>query len=222
MPPFKKSLRDRLSRLGGNIPSPKKAMKRVAAIALSPVKARPQKKRREEEPQDDHATNKENADVFVDNSNPSGACETEFHQGSIPEPPTAAPMAFKLRGKFTAGPGPEHDSDRADCESTHTFPTPHEPSMLGDDDDLESEIVPPELDELCAADSGTFGGDGYPRPAPPKTFVEKMAAIGVKQAVAVAPDISSAKAALTDMELVLRGPSRVPGFEIEWKAFAAT
>ncbi|KAJ7229461.1 hypothetical protein C8J57DRAFT_1092564, partial [Mycena rebaudengoi] len=35
-----------------------------------------------------------------------------------------------------------------------------------------------------------------------------MAAIGVKQAVAVAPDISSAKAALTDMELVLRGPSR--------------
>jgi hypothetical protein len=80
--------------------------------------------------------------------------------------------------------------------------------MLGDDDDLESEIVPPELDELCAADSGTFGGDGYPRPAPPKTFVEKMAAIGVKQAVAVAPDISSAKAALTDMELVLRGPSR--------------
>lgn len=64
------------------------------------------------------------------------------------------------------------------------------------------------MDELCVPDAGTFSGDGYPRPAPPKTFVEKMAALGTKQALAAAPDITSAKAALTDIELVLRGPSR--------------
>jgi hypothetical protein len=80
-----------------------------------------------------------------------------------------------------------------------------------DDNDLNSEIVPPELDELCAPEAGDFGGDGYPRPAPPKTFLEKMAALGTKQFLAVAPDITSAKAALTDIELVLRGPSRGKG-----------
>jgi hypothetical protein len=79
------------------------------------------------------------------------------------------------------------------------------------DDDLDSEIVPPELDELCATDAGAFAGDGYPRPAPPKTFIEKMAALGTKQALAAAPDITSAKAALMDIELVLRGPSRGKG-----------
>ncbi|KAJ6518432.1 hypothetical protein DFH09DRAFT_939964, partial [Mycena vulgaris] len=35
-----------------------------------------------------------------------------------------------------------------------------------------------------------------------------MAALGIKQALAAAPDITSAKAALTDIKLVLRGPSR--------------
>ncbi|KAJ7303599.1 hypothetical protein DFH08DRAFT_721984, partial [Mycena albidolilacea] len=35
-----------------------------------------------------------------------------------------------------------------------------------------------------------------------------MAALGVKQAVAIAPDVTSAKAALMDIELFLRGPSR--------------
>jgi hypothetical protein len=64
------------------------------------------------------------------------------------------------------------------------------------------------MDELCVPDAGTFSGDGYPRPTPPKTFVEKMAALRTKQALAAAPDITSAKAALTDIELVLRGPSR--------------
>jgi hypothetical protein len=76
-----------------------------------------------------------------------------------------------------------------------------------DDNDLDSEVIPPELDELCAADAGAFGGDGYPRPAPPKTFIEKMAALGTKQALAATPDITSAKAALMDIELVLQGPS---------------
>jgi hypothetical protein len=45
MPFAKKSVRDRLSRLNGRLPSPKKAIKRVAAIALSPVK-RVEKKHR--------------------------------------------------------------------------------------------------------------------------------------------------------------------------------
>ncbi|KAJ7083739.1 hypothetical protein B0H15DRAFT_802771 [Mycena belliarum] len=95
--------------------------------------------------------------------------------------------------------------------STHTFPTPHPPSLLADSDNnehLDNEIISPELDELCAADAGAFVGDGYPRPVPPQTFVAKMAALGAKQALAVAPDITSAKAALTDIELVLRGKSR--------------
>ncbi|KAJ7429553.1 hypothetical protein B0H11DRAFT_1767296, partial [Mycena galericulata] len=38
-----------------------------------------------------------------------------------------------------------------------------------------------------------------------------MAALGTKQALAAAPDITSAKAALMDIELVLRGPSRGKG-----------
>ncbi|KAJ7107697.1 hypothetical protein C8R44DRAFT_637271, partial [Mycena epipterygia] len=38
-----------------------------------------------------------------------------------------------------------------------------------------------------------------------------MAVLGTKQFLAVAPDITSAKAALTDIELVLRGPSRGKG-----------
>jgi hypothetical protein len=57
-------------------------------------------------------------------------------------------------------------------------------------------------------EAGTFYGDGYPCPVPPKSFLDKMAALGVKQALAVAPDVTSAKAALTDIELFLRGPSR--------------
>ncbi|KAJ7075762.1 hypothetical protein C8R43DRAFT_1092969 [Mycena crocata] len=43
---------------------------------------------------------------------------------------------------------------------------------------------------------------------PPQTFIEKMAALGTKQALAAAPDITSAKAALMDIQLLLRGPSR--------------
>ncbi|KAJ7472041.1 hypothetical protein FB451DRAFT_1521447 [Mycena latifolia] len=219
MPAPKKTIRDRLNRLNGRLPSPKKAIKRVAAIALSPVKARQEKKRRSEDPEDDDLTasmqepgpsaaNKENEDVFLEDPNPAAQYQSEFHQGSMPEPPTGAPMAFKLVGKFTANNTGYHDDDNT---SIHTFPTPRAPSMLAesdDNDDLDNEIIPPELDELCAAEAGAFGGDGYPRPAPPKTFVEKMAALGAKQALAAAPDITSAKAALTDIELVLRGPSR--------------
>jgi hypothetical protein len=51
MPASKKHLRDRVARLNGRLPSPRKAIKRVAAIALSPVK-RVQKKRRNAEPED--------------------------------------------------------------------------------------------------------------------------------------------------------------------------
>jgi hypothetical protein len=56
MPPPKKSVRDRLSRLNGRLPSPKKAIKRVASIALSPIKVRVQKKHRHEglDHSDDH------------------------------------------------------------------------------------------------------------------------------------------------------------------------
>jgi hypothetical protein len=99
--------------------------------------------------------------------------------------------------------------------SIHTFPTPRAPSLLAESDsdehDLDSEIVPPELDELCAVEAGAFGGDGYPRPVPPKSFIEKMAGLGTKQILAVAPDITTASAALTDIQLVLRGPSRGKG-----------
>lgn len=82
--------------------------------------------------------------------------------------------------------------------------------MLGesDDDEGDDEIVPPSFDELCAPEAGNFAGDGYPRPAPSKSFLEKMAALGTKQILAVAPDITTARAALIDIRLVLRGESR--------------
>ncbi|KAJ6629734.1 hypothetical protein B0H10DRAFT_2184301 [Mycena sp. CBHHK59/15] len=229
MPPSKKTFRDQAAILNGRLASPQKAIKCVAAIALSPVKARPQKKHRNNDPEDHElatsesiqepgpsAANKENADVFLEDSDPVAQYQGEFHQGSTPETPTAAPMAFTLKGKlFTAknpaNQSPLQDDDRA---STHTFPISRPPSMLAEsdnDNDLDSETVPPELDELCAVDAGAFAGDGYPRPAPPKTFIEKMAALGTKKALAAAPDITSAKAALMDIELVLRGPSRGKG-----------
>ncbi|KAJ7157452.1 hypothetical protein C8R46DRAFT_1294155, partial [Mycena filopes] len=132
-----------------------------------------------------------------------------FHQGRNPEPPTAAPPAFVLKGRLNLNSSqyPVPEADRAS-------PTPRAPSFLDhsdDDNDLDSEIVSPDQDELCVPEAGNFGGDGYPRPAPPQTFVQKMAALGTKQFLAVAPDITSAKAALTDIELVLRGPSRGKG-----------
>ncbi|KAJ7656540.1 hypothetical protein B0H17DRAFT_1146195 [Mycena rosella] len=185
MPPLKKVFRDRAAILNGRLASPKKAIKRVAAIALSPVKARAQKKHQNADPEDHDmstsmqetepiAAEKENEDVFLAETDPVAQYQSKFHQRSMPETPTAALMAFKLKGKlFTA----------RDCS--------------------------PELDELYAADAGVFTGDGYPRPAPPKTFLEKMAALGTKQALSAAPDITSAKAALVDIELVLRGLSRV-------------
>jgi hypothetical protein len=57
MPTSKKSVRDRLNRLNGRLPLPKKAIKHVMSIALSPVKNRPQKKHRNKDP--------ENADLNV-------------------------------------------------------------------------------------------------------------------------------------------------------------
>jgi hypothetical protein len=42
----------------------------------------------------------------------------------------------------------------------------------------------------------------------PKPLSKKMATLGTKQALAAAPSITSAATALTDIELVLRGPSR--------------
>ncbi|KAJ6617009.1 hypothetical protein B0H10DRAFT_1948692 [Mycena sp. CBHHK59/15] len=225
MPPTKKQIRDRVACLHGRLPSPKKAIKHVVAIALSPVKVHPEKKHRHDDPDNHHSTtsssihepepsaDKENEDHFREDTNPAGHYWSEFHQGSTPESPTGAPMAFGLKGKlFTANNTGCHPPDSDDDHtSIHTFPTPHAPSVLAEsdeNDDLDDEIVPPELDELCVPDAGTFGGDGYPCPAPPKTFVEKMAALGTKQALAAAPDITLAKAALTDIEPVLRGPSR--------------
>ncbi|KAJ7683757.1 hypothetical protein B0H17DRAFT_1204893 [Mycena rosella] len=116
-------------------------------------------------------------------------------------------MAFKPKGKLFTAKNPGHQSPHHDDDHTsvHTFPPSHPPSILADsdnDDDPDSEIVPPELDELCAADTSAFTGDGYPHPALPKTFVEKMAALGTKQALAAAPNITSAKAALIDIELI--------------------
>ncbi|KAJ7691705.1 hypothetical protein B0H17DRAFT_1200839 [Mycena rosella] len=207
MPPLKKVFRDRAAILNARLASPKKAIKRVAAIALSPVKARAQKKHRNADPEDHDETEpiaaeKENEDVFLTDTDPAAQYQSEFHQGSTPETPTAAPTAFKLKGKIFIAENPGHHDD--DNTSAHTFPTSRPPSVLADsdnDDDLDSEIVPPEHDELCAADAGVFTGDGYPRPSPPETYVEKMAALGTKQALSTAPDITSAKATLVDIQL---------------------
>ncbi|KAJ7698439.1 hypothetical protein B0H14DRAFT_3904789 [Mycena olivaceomarginata] len=234
MPFPKKSIRDRLSHLNGCLPSPKKAIKCVAAIALSPVK-HVEKKHRHKDPDDsDHShgvagfvpfltldsqsdkssvsstqhseqANCEDDDVFMDASPPPADFHMSlFHQGSTPETSTAAPAAFKIvRGRLVT-----LHRDSSDNISTHTFPAPDGASMLADSDENDSEIMSPEFDELCVPDAGVFSGDGYPRPEPSKNFLQKMAALGKKQFLAAAPDITSAKAALVDMELVLRGPSR--------------
>ncbi|KAJ7347341.1 hypothetical protein DFH08DRAFT_960682 [Mycena albidolilacea] len=203
MPFPKKSIRDRLSRLNGRLPSPKKAIKRVAAIALSPVK-RVEKKRRHEDPDDsDHGhgvagffpsltldsqsdkssistqhsepAHREDDDVFMDASPPPADFYTsQFHQGSMPETPTAAPAAYKIvRGRLAT-----LHCDTSDNLSTHTFPAPDAASMLADSDENDSEIISPEFDELCVPDAGVFSGDGYPRPEPSKNFLQKMAALG--------------------------------------------
>ncbi|KAJ7714597.1 hypothetical protein B0H16DRAFT_1742514 [Mycena metata] len=148
-----------------------------------------------------------------------------FYQGSTPEPVTSAPASFKLFGKLfqskSKGLAHRDDADSVDRVSIATFPVEGAPSILGepdydgDDDnataDDDTEVVPQELDELLAVEAGNFAGDGYPRPAPPQSFIEKMAALEKKQAVAVAPDITSARAALVDIQLVLRGESRGKG-----------
>ena len=67
------------------------------------------------------AAEKENEDVFSAETDPAAQYQTEFHQGSTPETPTAAPMAFKLKGKFIAE-NPRHQSDDGHA-SVHTFPT---------------------------------------------------------------------------------------------------
>ncbi|KAJ6621724.1 hypothetical protein B0H10DRAFT_1945251 [Mycena sp. CBHHK59/15] len=224
MPPFKKSIQDRLHRLHNHLPSPKKAIKR-AAITLSPVKSRLQKKHQDEDPDDrDNHVISPGLTAFTQEQVPSTAnCEDDnmflgptdhhtsvFHQGSVPEPPTAMPMAFKLFGKFTTGrTSPHCDSD--DLASIHTFPTPCTSSISAESDDnndLENENLPPELDKLCAPEVRAFPGDVYPCLAPPKSFLKKMAAIRTKQILAVAPDITATKAVLLDIELVLRGPSQ--------------
>ncbi|KAJ7205071.1 hypothetical protein C8J57DRAFT_1259086 [Mycena rebaudengoi] len=218
MPPFKKAIQDQLAHLNGCFPSPKKAIKHVAAIACSPVKSWPEKK---QQPMDAGTDDpKENAAPTPKNSGSNGLMDVDlpapsdhffdiFHQGSTPELPTGAPAAFKLKGRLNRVHSTHSDDDEV---SVLTFPAPCEPSLLEshneDDNDQDDEVVPPELDELCALDSGAFPGDGYPRPAPPASFVEKMEVIGAKQALAVAPDVTSALAALTDIQLFLRGPSR--------------
>ncbi|KAJ7037631.1 hypothetical protein C8F04DRAFT_1180368 [Mycena alexandri] len=212
MPPQKKAIRDRLNRLRGGLASPKKAIKRVAS-AFTPRKLRPSKKHRPEDPDDSNddsssiiiqdadpdTINSEAEDVFT-SPPPAPFHSGVFYQGSTPEPATAAPAAFKLSGRLFQ---PTHHAvDGADDRaSISTFPTARAPPMLDAasecDDDGDDEIVPPALDELCAVEAGNFGGDGYPRPAPSQSFLEKMTALGAKQAVAVAPDITNARAALS-------------------------
>ncbi|KAJ7268443.1 hypothetical protein C8J57DRAFT_1228146 [Mycena rebaudengoi] len=173
MPPQKKSIRDQLSRLNGRLPSPKKAIKRVAAIALSPVKIRPEKKRRNDDT--DHKENDarveaqapaSNEDVLTDPiaEGPSNYSDV-FHQGSTPEPPTAAPRAFELKSRLKNfglnGVYSAHSESLADDQaSVHTFPAHHAPYMLAsdDDDDLIDENIPPQFDELCVPDAGCVGG----------------------------------------------------------------
>ncbi|KAJ7343959.1 hypothetical protein DFH08DRAFT_810492 [Mycena albidolilacea] len=155
MPTSKKSIRVRLNRLNSRLPSPKKAIKRVASIVLSPVKNRLQKKHRNKDPENADSTpiqepepntaNSENHDVFLNNTNPPAADyhTGRFYQGSRPEPPEAAPMAFVIQGKIgpTECESPHHDDDHA---SIRTFPTPRAPSLLAesdsDDHDLDSKI----------------------------------------------------------------------------------
>jgi hypothetical protein len=114
----------RLSRLNGCLPSPKKAIKHVAAIVLSPVK-HVEKKRWHKDPDDsDHGhgvagffpsltldsqsdkssistqhsepANREDDDVFTDASPPpADVYMSQFHQGSMPETPTATPAVYK-------------------------------------------------------------------------------------------------------------------------------
>jgi hypothetical protein len=126
MPFPKKSIQDRLSRLDGRLPSPKKAIKRVAAIALSAVKRVERKCRHEDPDNSDHGhgvagfvpfltldsqsdkssvsstqhleqANCEDDDVFMDASPPPTDFHmSQFHQGSTPETPMAAPAAFKI------------------------------------------------------------------------------------------------------------------------------
>lgn len=147
------------------------------------------------------AVNNPNEDVFAADTNSTAPGPYhEFYQGMTPEAPTAAPPAFVLKGRVNLRTPASHQEDG------RASPTPRAPSIIehsDDDNDLDSEIVAPEEDELCVQEAGDFGGDGYPRPAPPKTFVKKMEELGRKQFLAVAPDVTSAKAALTDIELVL-------------------
>jgi hypothetical protein len=46
--------------------------------------------------------------------------------------------------------------------------------------DLDSKVIPLELNELCVPDAGSFLGDGYPCPEPSKSFLERMACLGKK------------------------------------------
>jgi hypothetical protein len=45
-------------------------------------------------------TNEENEDVFLEDTDPAAQYLNEFHQGSTPETPTAAPLAFRIMGKL--------------------------------------------------------------------------------------------------------------------------
>ncbi|KAF7327064.1 hypothetical protein MKEN_00281700 [Mycena kentingensis (nom. inval.)] len=77
-----------------------------------------------------------------------------------------------------------------------------------DEDDYE--ILDPHFDELCAANPGTFVGDGYPRIAPNPDYLRRMEELGHRRVLYAAPDITRAKSALSDLQRLLRGEKRGP------------
>ncbi|KAJ7816688.1 hypothetical protein B0H14DRAFT_2602491 [Mycena olivaceomarginata] len=117
---LQKHLPDCVAHLNSCLPSPRKAIKCVAAIALSPIK-HVQKKHWNAEPEDRvspvsmqntlELVNQDNDNVFLDSTGsppPADYHFGQFHLGSTLETPTAAPAAFKIVGRvpilWTASP----------------------------------------------------------------------------------------------------------------------
>ena len=70
----------------------------------------------------------------------------------------------------------------------------------------QEEDVAPEEDELLARNPGEPDGDGYPRPAPPADFVERMELDKQRPGkLREAPSIQATINALKKIEIILRG-----------------
>lgn len=147
-----------------------------------------------------------------------------FYLGSAPEPPDAAPdYAPHI---FELPPIPTErfrESEACDAVSVHTFSTTNNHPPLSShsadypwDDDIPDEFddmhIPPEEDELCAVSpsrSFNLGDSDYPRPSPPRFFLEHMAEQSKRTGIIhEAPTTASAAGALCDIEILLRGTSR--------------